>query len=35
MEDALKIFDVKYPDRVAVFIFDCSSAHEAFALHTR
>jgi len=31
MEDALKIFDVKYPDRVAVFIFDCSSAHEAFA----
>src|SRR5882762_6548208 len=31
MEDALKIFDVKYPDGVAVFIFDCSSAHEAFA----
>lgn len=30
-EDAIKIFDVKYPDGVAVFIFDCSSAHEAFA----
>lgn len=30
-EDAIKIFNVKYPDGVAVFIFDCSSAHEAFA----
>lgn len=30
-EQAIKIFDVKYPDGVAVFIFDCSSAHEAFA----
>ncbi|KAJ7586334.1 hypothetical protein C8J56DRAFT_891253 [Mycena floridula] len=31
VKDAIKIFNVKYPDGVAVFIFDCSSAHEAFA----
>ncbi|KAJ7289606.1 hypothetical protein C8J57DRAFT_1213936 [Mycena rebaudengoi] len=31
VKDAIKIFDVKYPDGVAVFIFDCSSAHEAFS----
>jgi hypothetical protein len=31
VKDTIKIFDVKYPDGVAVFIFDCSSAHEAFA----
>lgn len=30
-KDAIKIFDVKYPDGVAVFIFDCSLAHEAYA----
>ncbi|KAI5832151.1 hypothetical protein K523DRAFT_414427 [Schizophyllum commune Tattone D] len=28
---AIDIFDVKFPDGTAVFIFDCSSAHEAFA----
>ncbi|KAJ7597988.1 hypothetical protein C8J56DRAFT_883292 [Mycena floridula] len=31
VKEAIKIFNVKYPDGVAVFIFDCSSAHEAFA----
>jgi hypothetical protein len=31
VKDAIKIFNVKYPDGVAVFIFDCSSAHEAFS----
>jgi hypothetical protein len=31
VKDAIKIFNVKYPDGIAVFIFDCSSAHEAFA----
>ncbi|KAJ7111417.1 hypothetical protein C8R44DRAFT_528714, partial [Mycena epipterygia] len=31
VKDAIKIFDVMYLDGVAVFIFDCSSAHEAFA----
>ncbi|KAI0245283.1 hypothetical protein BJV78DRAFT_1158807 [Lactifluus subvellereus] len=30
-EDAIKIFNVKYPNGIAVFIFDCSSAHEAYA----
>ena len=30
-KDAIDIFNVKFPDGVAVFIFDCSSAHEAFA----
>ncbi|KAH8792250.1 hypothetical protein DL96DRAFT_431245 [Flagelloscypha sp. PMI_526] len=30
-KDALDIFETKYPDGVGVFIFDCSSAHEAFA----
>ena len=29
-ENAIKIFNVKYPNGVAVFIFDCSSAHEAY-----
>ncbi|KAJ7651932.1 hypothetical protein B0H17DRAFT_1269728, partial [Mycena rosella] len=28
---AIQIFKYIYPDGVAVFIFDCSSAHEAFA----
>jgi len=31
MEDTIKIFNVKYPNGVAIFIFDCSSAHEAYA----
>ncbi|KAJ7571964.1 hypothetical protein C8J56DRAFT_907098 [Mycena floridula] len=31
VKDAIKIPNIKYPDGVAVFIFDCSSAHEAFA----
>ncbi|KAJ7232731.1 hypothetical protein C8J57DRAFT_1250450 [Mycena rebaudengoi] len=31
VKDTIKIFDVKYPDGVAVFVFDCSSAHEAFS----
>ena len=31
MEDAIKIFNVKYPNGIAVFIVDCSSAHEAYA----
>ncbi|KAJ7675039.1 hypothetical protein B0H17DRAFT_1207904 [Mycena rosella] len=31
VKDAIKIFDVKYPDGVAVFIFDCSSAHKAYS----
>ncbi|TFK67503.1 hypothetical protein BDN72DRAFT_913924 [Pluteus cervinus] len=30
-KDAIDIFETKYPDGVAVFIFDCSSAHEAYA----
>ncbi|KAF9016275.1 hypothetical protein BDZ89DRAFT_920736, partial [Hymenopellis radicata] len=30
-KDAIDIFEAKYPDDVAVFLFDCSSAHEAFA----
>jgi hypothetical protein len=29
---AIDIFEAKYPDGRAVFIFDCSSAHEAFAV---
>ena len=31
VEDAIKIFEYKYPDGVGVFVFDCSSAHESFA----
>lgn len=31
IKDAIKIFDIKYPDGIAVFIFDCSLAHEAFS----
>lgn len=31
MEDAIKIFNTMYPEGIAVFIFDCSSAHKAFA----
>jgi len=27
----IDIFDVKKPDCIAVFIFDCSSNHEGFA----
>ncbi|KAF7332403.1 DDE family endonuclease [Mycena kentingensis (nom. inval.)] len=30
-KDALDIFEAKYPDGRGVFIFDCSSAHEAYA----
>ncbi|KAF9460135.1 hypothetical protein BDZ94DRAFT_1150101, partial [Collybia nuda] len=30
-KDAIEIFQMKYPDGVGVFVFDCSSAHEAFA----
>lgn len=30
-KDAIKIFEVKYPDGVGVFIYDCSSAHAVFA----
>ncbi|KAF9455341.1 hypothetical protein BDZ94DRAFT_1370850, partial [Collybia nuda] len=30
-KNAIEIFEVKYPNGVGVFIFDCSSAHEAFA----
>ena len=29
-KDAIKIFETKYPDGIAVFFFDCSSAHEAY-----
>ncbi|KAJ7472095.1 hypothetical protein FB451DRAFT_1471312 [Mycena latifolia] len=29
---AIDIFEAKYPDGRAVFVFDCSSAHEAFAI---
>lgn len=29
--DAIRIFEYIYPNGIAVFIFDCSSAHEAFA----
>ncbi|KAJ7639897.1 hypothetical protein B0H17DRAFT_852439, partial [Mycena rosella] len=28
--DAIKIFEYLYPDGVGVFIFDCSSVHEAY-----
>ncbi|KAJ7584549.1 hypothetical protein C8J56DRAFT_1027796 [Mycena floridula] len=31
VKNAIEIFNIKFPDGVAVFIFDCSSAHEAFA----
>ncbi|KAJ6552377.1 hypothetical protein B0H10DRAFT_2242143 [Mycena sp. CBHHK59/15] len=31
VKDVIKIFNVKYPNGVAVFVFDCSSAHEAYA----
>ncbi|KAJ7626869.1 hypothetical protein FB45DRAFT_1081806, partial [Roridomyces roridus] len=31
VKDAIKIFEVKYPNSIAVFIFDCSSAHEAYS----
>ncbi|KAJ7089009.1 hypothetical protein C8R44DRAFT_598557, partial [Mycena epipterygia] len=31
VKDAIKIFNIKYPNGVAVFIFDCSSAHEAYS----
>ena len=30
-EDVIKIFNVKYPEGVVVFIFNCLSAHEAYA----
>ncbi|KAF7320910.1 hypothetical protein HMN09_00177700 [Mycena chlorophos] len=30
-KNAVDIFEAKYPDGQAVFIFDCSSAHEAYA----
>ncbi|KAJ6564585.1 hypothetical protein B0H19DRAFT_1068121 [Mycena capillaripes] len=29
--DAIRIFEYLHPNGIAVFIFDCSSAHEAFA----
>ncbi|KAJ7861943.1 hypothetical protein B0H13DRAFT_2354885 [Mycena leptocephala] len=29
--DANRIFEYLYPDGITVFIFDCSSAHEAYA----
>ncbi|KAE9389954.1 hypothetical protein BT96DRAFT_834161 [Gymnopus androsaceus JB14] len=31
VKDAIQIFDVKFPNDVGVWIFDCSSAHESFA----
>ncbi|KIK52545.1 hypothetical protein GYMLUDRAFT_179992 [Collybiopsis luxurians FD-317 M1] len=31
VKDAIQIFNVKYPNDIAVFVFDCSSAHESFA----
>jgi hypothetical protein len=31
LEDAVDIFDAKYPDCTAVFVFDCSSNHEGFS----
>jgi len=30
-KDTIEIFNYKYPDGIAVFIFDCSSAHKAFS----
>ena len=30
-KDPIKIFETKFPDGIAVFIFDCSSAHEAYS----
>ncbi|KAL4252833.1 hypothetical protein AB1N83_013390 [Pleurotus pulmonarius] len=30
-KDAIKIFEAKFPDGTAVFVYDCSSAHAAFA----
>ncbi|KAJ3804813.1 hypothetical protein F5876DRAFT_27274, partial [Lentinula aff. lateritia] len=31
VKDAIQIFDIKYPNDTAVFVFDCSSTHESFA----
>ena len=31
LKDAVDIFNAKYPNCTAVFIFDCSSNHEGFA----
>ena len=31
MEDSIKILDTMFPEGIAVFIFDCSSAPKAFA----
>ncbi|KAE9385106.1 hypothetical protein BT96DRAFT_1092754, partial [Gymnopus androsaceus JB14] len=31
VKDTIQIFDVKFPRDVAVFVFDCSSAHESFS----
>ncbi|KAJ3791637.1 hypothetical protein GGU11DRAFT_101012 [Lentinula aff. detonsa] len=31
VKDTIQIFDVKFPGDVAVFVFDCSSAHESFS----
>lgn len=31
VQDAISIFEFLHGDNIAVFIFDCSSAHEAFA----
>ncbi|CAK5264192.1 unnamed protein product, partial [Mycena citricolor] len=31
VKDAIQIFNAKFPNGIAVFIFDCSSAHEAYA----
>lgn len=33
VEDAIKIFERIHPQAVGVFVFDCSSAHEAFGEH--
>lgn len=32
VKDAIRISKYKHPDGIAVFVFDCSSAHEAFAV---
>lgn len=31
VEDAIQIFEFKHPEGCAVFIFDCSAAHESYA----
>lgn len=31
VKDAIQTFEVKYPNDIGVWVFDCSSAHESFS----